>query len=221
MLAVIPARGGSKGIPGKNSRKVSNKPLIEHAIIACMEAEKIDRVAVSTDCEIIAVIAYECGAEVVDRPDEISTGTASSELAVLHAIETLGWDGDNTVMVQCTSPLTKGYDIDAVIDLLDMGYDSVFTACKFHGFVWENGEPVGHSSATRMMRQETNRYLENGAVYGFLTDKFVEHKHRFFGSIGMHVMPRARSIEIDDPHDLIIAETLMNKNAHVNSGEDT
>ena len=207
MIAVIPARGGSKGIPGKNYRRICGLPLIQHSLEACSLAGL--RTVVSTDCYVVRGITLDFGAEVVDRPEEISGDTSPSEMAVLDAITQLGYDDSHVLMVQCTSPFTQPEDIQGVVNLLQLGYDSVFTACEFHGFIWEDGVPVGHSVGYRPMRQEMNQFLENGAVYGFETKGFLKHKHRFFGDIGMYEMSAERSFEIDGPHDLVIAEAMV------------
>lgn len=207
MIAVIPARGGSKGIEGKNYRKLCGKPLVEYSIEACILAGVTP--VVSTDCHIIRGISLDAGALVVDRPEEISGDTAASELAVIDAITQVGYNGTHVLMIQCTSPLTQPEDIEGVVNLLQSGYDSVFTASKFHGFIWEVGVPVNHAIGNRKMRQEIDQFLENGAVYGFETKGFLKYKHRFFGDICMYEMPVERSFEIDEPNDLIIAEAVL------------
>ena len=221
MIAVIPARGGSKGIKGKNYRKLCGIPLIEYSIKACLLADV--RPVVSTDCPIIRDISLDAGAEVAGRPDEISGDTSPSEMAVLDVVSQIRYDHSHVLMVQCTSPLTQPEDIIGVVDLLQSGYDSVFTASKFHGFIWDvptnhTVGPVNHTVGHRPMRQEIHQFLENGAVYGFETKLFLKYKHRFFGDIGMYEMPAERSFEIDEPWHLVLAETIINKNIHVNSG---
>jgi N-acylneuraminate cytidylyltransferase len=178
----------------------------------------VDRVVVSTDCPYIYDEAENLGAEVIRRPREISGDYAKSEDTVLDAIEQLRWDGDFTLMVQCTSPLTLSADINGVLALLHE-HDSVFTAVPFHGFVWRNGEflqPVNHRIEERQRRQDIREWVENGAVYGFDTGMFKDAKNRFFGKIGMYEMPEERGIEIDYPYQLMLAEKMMLKNFHTN-----
>jgi len=207
-LAVIPARGGSKGILGKNIRIVDDISLIERAVNICIDSE-VEVVVVSTDCPDIkdAVSGYDV--IVIDRPDELSTDTASSESAVVHAIEELGYGYDHTLMVQCTSPLLLPEDINGVIEQLESGCDCAFTASKFHGFVWDGKKPINHSLGFRPMRQTMNQFIETGAVYGFDTEQFLQFQFRFFGEIGMHVIPEERSLEIDDPWQLEVAEAML------------
>src|SRR5262245_2152884 len=114
--AVIPARGGSKGIIGKNLRVVGGKPLIAHTILAARSARCIERVVVSTDDPAIAEASRAFGAEIVWRPSELASDTASSEAALLHALETLAreqqYRPELLAFLQCTSPLTLAEDID-------------------------------------------------------------------------------------------------------------
>lgn len=213
ILAVIPARGGSKGIPRKNIRLVAGKPLIVWSIEAALRACCVDRVIVSTDDDEIAAVSREYGAEVVMRPDEISGDTASSESALLHVLNFLneaeGLMPDVLLMLQCTSPLTTSGDIDAVaMRLAETGADCAFTAVPFHYFLWKdegNGgaDGINHDPAERLMRQQREpEYLETGAIYGMKIPGFLKAKHRFFGKITMVQTPVENCLEIDDPFDL-------------------
>ena len=116
VVAIIPARGGSQGIPRKNVLPIAGKPLLAHVIEQALASETVDRVFVSTDDPEIAEAARRHGAGVIDRPAEISGSRASSESALSHALETLEAVGrdefDLLVFLQCTSPLTSSEDID-------------------------------------------------------------------------------------------------------------
>ncbi len=219
-LAIIPARGGSKGIPRKNVCSLAGKPLIAHIIECALQSEKITRVIVSTDDPEIAAVSRQYGAEVVWRPAEISGDTASSEVALLHVLEHLktteNYQPDLIVFLQCTSPLTAPEDIDGTVQvLLDEGADSAFTVTPFHYFLWnknQSGEAVGinHDKRVRSMRQEREpQYVETGAVYAMRTEGFLRAKHRFFGKTVMHITPPERRWEIDEPIDFRVAEVLM------------
>src|SRR6185312_10262279 len=120
--AVIPARGGSKGIPGKNLKRIAGQPLIALSIQAAKRAKRVQRVIVSTDDPAIAEVAREHGAEVMVRPAELSTDAASSESALLHVLEQLerteNYKPQLLVFLQCTSPLTEPEDIDGSVELL-------------------------------------------------------------------------------------------------------
>lgn len=218
-VAVIPARGGSKGIPGKNLALVAGKPLVAHAICAAREAALVDRVFVSTDDPLIAQTARRWGAEVVDRPAELSGDLATSEAALLHALDAIATAGERPELLtflQCTSPLTAAQDIDGTIDaLLREQADSALAVTDFHYFLWRpdathGASGINHDKAVRPMRQQREaQYLETGAVYVMRVDGFRAHKHRFFGKTAMHELPRERVWEIDDPVDLQVVEALL------------
>lgn len=212
-VAIIPARGGSKGIPGKNLRRVAGIPLVAYAIRAARSARSISRVVVSTDSDSIAAVAQAEGAEVIRRPAELSGDTASSESALLHALEYLetseGYRPHLVVFLQCTSPLTRPDDIDAAVATLQREQaDTVFTASRFHGFLWRKDEQgaaqgVNHDQGFRPRRQDRSpEFLENGAVYVMKADAFRKARNRFFGKTVISEMPPERSLEIDEPADL-------------------
>lgn len=221
ILAIIPARGGSKGIRNKNTKLLASKPLIAYTIESASQA-KLDRIIVSTDNEKIASISKKMGAEVIWRPAGISGDFDSSEAALLHAVDFLekseGYKADILVMLQCTSPLTLPEDIDGTIQiLLDTNADSALAVTPFHYFLWQidkKGCAVGinHNKDVRLLRQQNNQqYLETGAVYVMRLPKFKKAKHRFFGKTSMFVVPPERCLEIDEPSDLYIAEFLLEK----------
>ncbi|MFF2845126.1 cytidylyltransferase domain-containing protein [Streptomyces sp. NPDC058001] len=143
VLAVIPARGGSKGVPAKNLMPVGGVPLVARAVRECRATRLVTDVVVSTDDTAIAVAARQAGAEVVMRPAAIAGDTATSEAAVLHAMdahETLhGATVDVVLLVQCTSPFLIREDIDAVAGaVVDNGADTAVTVAPFHGFIWRD-----------------------------------------------------------------------------------
>lgn len=205
-LAIIPARGGSKGIPGKNLQLVGGVPLVVRAIRACRGATGIDEVVVSSDSEQILAIAAEAGARTLFRPAEISGDQATSESVILHALEHFP-GAQQVVMVQCTSPFIQASDVEGTLQLLSHGYDCAFTATPTHGFLWQQSAKgalgINHDAATRVRRQDqASQYLETGAVYAMKAQEFRRTRHRFFGKVGMHVMPEKRAIEIDEPWQL-------------------
>jgi N-acylneuraminate cytidylyltransferase len=219
VCAIIPARGGSKGVPGKNLRPVGGVPLVGRSVLVARAARRVDRVFVSTDDATIAATARSYGAEVVDRPPEIAGDAASSELALLHALAALraaeSYAPDILVFLQCTSPFTEAGDIDATVAAVsEGGADSAFTAWRSHLFLWRvtpEGDAVGvnHDKARRPRRQEREaEYAENGAVYAMRREGFERYGHRFFGRTAIVEMPQARSIDIDEPADLLLADAL-------------
>jgi YrbI family 3-deoxy-D-manno-octulosonate 8-phosphate phosphatase len=143
VLAVIPARGGSKGVPAKNLAPVGGVPLVARAVRACLAARLVTDVVVSTDDRAIAAVAREAGAEVVLRPAAIAGDTATSEAAVLHAMDAHealhGAPVDVVLLVQCTSPFLRREDVDGVAAaILENGADTAVTVAPFHGFIWRD-----------------------------------------------------------------------------------
>ncbi|MFF4156376.1 cytidylyltransferase domain-containing protein [Streptomyces sp. NPDC001678] len=148
VLAVIPARGGSKGVPGKNLAPVGGVPLVARAVRACRAARLVTDVVVSTDDPAIAAAARGAGAEVVQRPPAIAGDTATSEAAVLHAMDVYeamrGVPVGTVLLVQCTSPFLTAEDVGGVAAaVVEGGADSALTVAPFHGFVWREGASVG------------------------------------------------------------------------------
>ncbi|MET8769238.1 N-acylneuraminate cytidylyltransferase [Streptomyces sp. NPDC004658] len=221
VLAVIPARGGSKGVPAKNLAPVGGVPLVARAVRECRASRLVTDVVVSTDDQAIAAAAREAGAEVVLRPAAIAGDTATSEAAVLHAMdihEALhGACVDVVLLVQCTSPFLVREDIDGVAAAVaENGADTAVTVAPFHGFVWreadeptEGGRGVNHDKSYRPRRQDRPQdFLETGAAYAMDAAGFREHRHRFFGHTELVRTDPARVLEIDDPHDLARARAL-------------
>lgn len=214
---IIPARAGSKGVPGKNIKLLNGKPLIAYVIEAGLKASCIDRVYVSTDGPDIAAVARDYGAQVIDRPAEISGDKDSSESAVLHALDHMDSVPDHSVFAQCTAPLTRSGDFDAAFQLYcDQDYDCLFAAKPFHGFIWREDESgaaqaVNHdSSQPRAMRQDlAPEYQETGAFYILNTAQFQRTQHRFFGKIGVYELPEERAIDIDTLEDFAAAEEML------------
>ncbi|WP_329175354.1 acylneuraminate cytidylyltransferase [Streptomyces sp. NBC_01477] len=224
VLAVIPARGGSKGVPGKNLAPVGGVPLVARAVLACLRARRVTAVAVSTDDPSIAEVARTAGAEVVLRPPAIAGDTATSEAAVLHAMDAhearTGAAPDVVLLVQCTSPFITGEEIDGVVAaVVEGGADTAHTVAPFHGFIWRDpaGDPAGgdsaygvnHDKATRPRRQDRPQdLLETGAAYAMRAAGFRAAGHRFFGRTALVRADSAKVLEIDEPADLQRARAL-------------
>jgi YrbI family 3-deoxy-D-manno-octulosonate 8-phosphate phosphatase len=219
VLAIIPARGGSKGIPGKNIRSLAGKPLIAHSIQHAREARQVTRVVVSTDDPSIAKVAADWAAEVVMRPAEIARDDSPSEQALLHVLDTLqkneGYEPELVVFLQATSPIRRPGDVDGAIDsLVTAGADSLFSASPQHGFVWraDGGEPVSVTYDFRSRPQRQNapvHVVENGSIYVFRPSILRAHGNRLGGRIATHTMGAKESVQIDEPGDLELAEALL------------
>jgi YrbI family 3-deoxy-D-manno-octulosonate 8-phosphate phosphatase len=236
VLAVIPARGGSKGVPAKNLAPVGGVPLVARAVRECLAARLVTDVVVSTDDQAIAATAREAGAEVVLRPAAIAGDTATSEAAVLHAMDAHealhGACVDVVLLVQCTSPFITREDIDGVAGAVaGNGADTAVTVAPFHGFIWRDHEDaadeaaagtvaeadaavgggygVNHDKSFRPRRQDRPQdLLETGAAYAMDAAGFRKYGHRFFGRTELVRTDPARVLEIDDPHDLARARAL-------------
>ncbi|TJZ53071.1 acylneuraminate cytidylyltransferase [Streptomyces piniterrae] len=224
VVAVIPARGGSKGVPAKNLAAVGGVPLVARAVRECRAARLVTDVVVSTDDAGIAAAARGAGAVVVRRPGDIAGDTATSEAAVLHAMDAYeaeqGTTVDAVLLVQCTSPFIAREDIDGVAAaVVEDGADSALTVAPFHGFVWRDAEPeahttdggygVNHDKSFRPRRQDRPQdLLETGAAYAMDAAGFRTSGHRFFGRTELVRTDPARVLEIDDPHDLARARAL-------------
>ncbi len=230
-LCIIPARGGSKGIPRKNLRTVAGKPLVAWSVEVALASKTLGRVIVSTDDNEIAEVARQWGAEVVPRPPEIAGDTASSESALLQVLDYLKqhekYEPDLVVFLQPTSPHRLTTDVDGAVNhLLQGGYDSVFSACPEH-FTgrWsvdrnECALPVNFDPAKRPRRQERQlEYLENGSIYVFRPQILRTQGVRMGGRIGISVMPAERSHQIDSIEDLAFFEKIMVKTAPALSGD--
>lgn len=218
VVAIIPARGGSKGVPRKNLQRVGGVPLIARAVEAARRCPAIDRVVVTTDDVDIAAVAAEWGAEVVERPADLSGDLASSESALVHALETLEArkvDVGVLAFLQATSPFIDVDALTAAVQLVrSRRRDSVFSAVETYGFLWEKGvgsaaEPVNHEIDVRPRRQDREpHYLETGGFYVMRAAGFRAANHRFFGSVGIAEVAPRTAIEIDTLDELELARTL-------------
>lgn len=229
-VAIIPARGGSVGVPGKNLRRVGGRSLVARAVQAAADAG-VDLVVVSTDAEEIAQAALSAGADVIWRPAKLSTDTASSEAALVHALGVLeaadasAWqraDGAKVhpfipgvvVFMQATSPFIRPSDIAAAVEeVAAQRSDSVFSAKESHTFQWRQEAagivPVGHEMSHRLMRQQLPpQFQETGAFYVMNRDGFLEAGSRFFGRINVQLVPDITAFEIDSQSDLDICNAL-------------
>jgi len=230
-VAIIPARGGSAGIPQKNLQLVGGVPLVARAVKAAREGG-IDLVLVSTDDAEIETCALLAGADVVRRPSALAGPTSSSESALLHALDAIVSADQSVwihaekgrsfepmsprvvVMIQATSPFIRPSDLSGAVNRVAMrDADCVFSATVTHAFQWglEDGSliAIGHSADSRPMRQQLPpRWQETGAFYAMETGGFRQSGHRFFGRLAVQEVPWETSFEIDTPTDLQVCRML-------------
>ena len=211
---MIPARGGSKGIPAKNLQAVGGLSLVARSVQAALASRGVERVVVSTDDDAIATEAQAHGADVVRRPADLSGDTASSESALLHALETLDEQGPlpaRLVFLQCTSPFTSGAQIDQVLAALeDPVINSAFAVAPWHGFLWRlDGRGINHDpQQPRQRRQDLEpAFLETGAIYAMATAAFRASGSRFCAPWQPVVIDDSGP-EIDSPADLELCRSL-------------
>ena len=224
VLAIIPARGGSKGVPGKNIRDLGGKPLIAHTIECALQATRVTRTVVSTDDETIAEIARQYGADVpFMRPLDLATDRALAIPVIQHALETTerldGTTYDAIVMLQPTTPFRTAADLDAALELLEKsGADSVISVVDVEGhhparMKYLDGDrlmdPPFCEAVENQPRQELRpMFLRNGAIYATRRDVVLSGSFKGEDCRG-YVMPHDRSVNIDTLGDYRQAEWLL------------
>jgi N-acylneuraminate cytidylyltransferase len=219
-ITIIPARGGSKGIPGKNLIDFCGKPLLTWSILQAQASQKIDSVYVTSDDEHILEVAVQYGAIPIRRPDELSTDIASSESALMHALDFVEASmvlPDFIVFLQATSPLRSKEDIDgAVRTIVETNADSLFSmvtlddAClwKYEG---KKLKGVTYDPLNRGRRQDRAPiYLENGSIYVFRPQILRNLNNRLGGTISMFEMMYWKKYEIDTFEDIELCAYFFN-----------
>lgn len=220
VLAVIPARGGSKGLPLKNIAPLSGRPLISYSIQAARGCRQVDRCVVSTDHPAIKKVALENQAEVVDRPAEISGDKASSESSVLHVLKelkTAGYVPDIIALLQPTSPLRTAAHLDESLTLFKSSQaTSLLSVCHAEHtpfkMLKKSGEwlePLFAGELLHKSRLELpETFRQNGAIYLIRTADFIKHQTFFVRPCAAYVMPIEASIDVDTSLDLQLCAIL-------------
>ncbi|WP_051385975.1 cytidylyltransferase domain-containing protein [Actinokineospora inagensis] len=217
VVAVVTARGGSVGFPGKNLALFRGTPLVTHTVLTAAAARGVDRVVVSTDDDDIARAAGD--AEVVRRPPVLSTSESRSVDAVVHAADALGLpDSSVIVLLQPTSPLRSTADVEeclalhgdrvtgSVVQMAPVDEHHPWKACVVVGGVLQ---PAHDWSNLEAPRQSLPRVLRpTGGVYVVGTGDLREHRRFFVPEVLAQVVPKERAVDIDRPADLIRAEGL-------------
>jgi CMP-N,N'-diacetyllegionaminic acid synthase len=221
IITIIPARGGSKSIPKKNIYPICGQPLIYWSIQQSINTELISHTFVTTDDDLIAETSKKAGAKIIKRPDEISGDMASSEAALIHALQVIKDEykilPDMVVFLQATSPIRRKDDIgNCIKKLLVENSDSIFSGCLLEDFlIWENDggkwQSYNYDYLNRGLRQQRKpQYVENGSIYVFKPEILLNYNNRLGGKISYYEMEFWQTWEIDNPEDIEIVEAFMN-----------
>ncbi|OVE81643.1 hypothetical protein BVY03_03315 [bacterium K02(2017)] len=222
IVAIIPARGGSKGIVGKNSKIILNKPLIAWSIEQALSAKQINEVYVTSDSDEILNISKEYGATSIKRPDELASDTSSSEDALKHALTKIDQSNpiDYVMFLQATSPLRLPHHLDQAIDhLVSKDADSLLSVTPhLDHFYWQRDakdgqlKSVNYDYKARKPRQQFNEtYHENGSFYLFKPKILINENNRLGGKIEMYQMDTWCSFQIDELEDFNTCEYLLKR----------
>ncbi len=221
VLAIVPARGGSKGLARKNVRPFLGRPLIVHSIDAALGCPLVDLCVVSTEDAEIRSVALEGGARVIDRPPELATDGASSSDVVLHALDVLAAEGavpDVVVLLQPTSPLRNAKHLTDCLDrFLASDAESSLSVTRvehhpYKNFCMENGEliPLFNASYLHMPRQDLpDVFRQNGAIYAVRRDSFLRTHSFYVPPAQPYPMSQNESVDIDTLMEFEFAERVM------------
>lgn len=211
-VSILLARGGSKGVPGKNLKTVDGLSLVARSVLAARQAKSVAAAYVSTDDQEIAAEARRNGARVIDRPAELAGDTASSESGWLHALGAIRADHPDVsrlVLLQCTSPFTTGAEIDGCLDAMESaGAACAVSVIRDHPFLWTTtasgfGKGVNFDETQpRARRQDLPpTFRESGAIYCVRVEDFERVKQRFCGTVALYPVDHP-PIDIDNAQDL-------------------
>ena len=224
ILAIIPARGGSKGLPGKNIKDLCGKPLIVWSIDHARESRYIDDIFVSTDSQEIANIVEEHGLQVPElRPSELANDTAPSSAFIIYTLQKLATEGktfDYFILLEPTSPLRDVEDVDRCIEILldNPDFESIVGVCKaedihpaFMVKLHANGGLISYESEMKTMRRQElpDVYYFEGSVYLSSVNAYFQKKVFYHDKTLPYIVPKYKSFEVDDIYDFMIIETLM------------
>lgn len=224
IYCIIPLRSGSKGIKNKNIKHLNGKPLACYAINSAIKSKIFEKVIVATDSVnyINILKRYSRNKKVIyfERNKKNATAKSPTESVIFEILNSTTFIGkkDLIMLIQATSPLIKPkYIIDARKYFLKKKFDSLFSAFSFQKFIWTNKKnlnyPINYNYKKRPLRQSFGQFfVENGAFYLFKVEKFLKLKNRLFNKIGIYIMPKKDSIDIDNLNDFKKAELILKKN---------
>ena len=223
ILSIIPARGGSKGLPGKNIKPLLDKPLIGWTIEQAKVSKYLDEIFISTDSQEIANVAKSFGVDVYElRPPELATDTSPSSAFVIHTIDFYrkkGKEFDYILLLEPTSPLRKEDDIDNMIRLTDLGMEGVVSVGEVHtehpSIVKNINDQGIINPFIASKKKATHRQMLGKAYFpycvGYLvkTSYFEETKLFYSENSTPYIIERWQNYEIDDIYDFICVEAIM------------
>lgn len=212
MIAIVPIRAGSKGIPNKNIKLLGGKPLVWW-VLNSLKNSNVNQIIVATDEEYIDLISnFGMGLVTYLRDLKNSKDKSSTEDVLVEVINNLKID-DDVMLVQATSPLTTSDDINNGIELYKK-FDSVLSVVKQKRFIWDNkGNPLNYDYKNRPRRQDWDGYyVENGAFYINHSSNILKDNNRLSGNIGCSIMNDKTYFEIDSEDDWKIVESIINEN---------
>lgn len=220
-LAIIPARGGSKGLPNKNLALLRGRPLIWYSIRAAQDSGVFDRCVVTTDSAAIANYSRAQGIEVIDRPAEFATDSALLWGAINHVLDSLtSYKPEKFMLLQPTSPLRNAKHIEAASGLWSessaLSVVSVMPSGqhphKSVKIVGDYLEPFTRVEDLSSPRQQLPKiYMQNGAIYGVQTAVYRREQRLFIQPALPYIMPAEESVDIDNPIDLVVCEALLSR----------
>ena len=218
VIALVPARCGSKSIPLKNIKLFCGKPLIYWNLLSLQNAQEVQEVYVATDCDQIAdtVISFRFSkVKIYHRKEDNANDTASTESVMLEFLEANFFSAETKmILVQVTSPFTQAHHFsEAITHLNTNNLDSLLSCIRNKRFYWnEDGTSKNYDIAKRPRRQDfEGQLMENGAFYINSVNNILRDKNRLSGKTGIYEMPEYTGLEIDEPDDWWIAEKLMYK----------
>ena len=220
IVAIIPARGGSKGIPRKNIKELDGKPLIAYIIETALKVEELDRVIVSTEDEEIAEIAKKCGAEVpFIRPEELAKDETPTLPVLQHTVKYLeekeSYRPDIIVLLYATSPLLKAERVSEAIRMLKEGeFESILSVVEDKGHYWLEKDGKYERMYPKIVKNRQFTiplFKENGAIYVYKRDILMKGGIMDDTTRGLLIMQRDESIDVDEPIDFEIAKLLMRR----------
>ena len=213
-IAFIPLRGGSESIPLKNIKLLDGRPLAYYALDAVTQCDLIDTVVVATDSDEIAKVIKEYPSDkiiVMGRTPEVSTNISPTIDVVLEIAQQIEFE--NLVLVQATSPLVSADDIKRGLELLNQGYDSALSVVRQHRFIWDEDTHLPNYPMPNKPRRQDWRgiLVENGAFYINSRENILRDKFYLSGKIGLCEMSEDTYVEIDEEHDWLMMEQILQK----------